>query len=38
MSDRKQIIQKITNLLNKEGFETSNVYDQGSFDILARKN
>ena len=31
------IIQEITNLLNTEGFETSNIYDQGCFDIVARK-
>lgn len=37
MLNRNMIIQEITNLLNTEGFETSNIYDQGCFDIVARK-
>lgn len=32
------MIQEIDNLLTSHGFETSNIYDQGSFDIVARKN
>lgn len=38
MTNRKQIIQEITKMLNSEGFETSNIYDQGAFDIVARRN
>ena len=38
MLTRSQILQKIEELLNSQGFNTSDIYDQGSFDIVARKN
>ena len=38
MLSRSQILHNIEKLLTSQGFETSNIYDQGSFDIVARKN
>ena len=38
MLTRSQILHNIKNLLNTQGFKTSDIYDQGSFDIVARKN
>ncbi|WP_297982895.1 transcriptional regulator [uncultured Methanobrevibacter sp.] len=37
MQNRNQLIQEIYHLLNKEGFETSDIYEQSCFDIVARK-
>lgn len=37
ITNRNQLIREIYQLLNKEGFETSNIYDQSCFDIVARK-
>ncbi|WP_409199770.1 transcriptional regulator [Methanobrevibacter sp. DSM 116169] len=37
MLARNELIKEINNLLNSEGFETSNVYDQRCFDLIARK-
>ncbi len=37
MRNRNEIIQKINAFLKSEGFETSDIYDQGSFDIVARR-
>ena len=37
MLTRSQILHNIKNLLNTQGFKTSDIYDQGSFDIVARK-
>ena len=38
MLTRSQLLQNIENLLKSQGFKTSDIYDQGSFDIVARKN
>ena len=38
MLTRSQMLQKIEELLKSQGFNTSDIYDQGSFDIVARKN
>ncbi len=38
MLTRSQLLQKIETLLKSEGYKTSDIYDQGSFDIVARKN
>ena len=38
MLTRSQLLQQIENLLKSQGFKTSDIYDQGSFDIVARKN
>lgn len=38
MLTRSQLLHNIENLLNSQGFKTSDIYDQGSFDIVARKN
>lgn len=38
MLTRSQLLQKIEKLLKAEGYKTSDIYDQGSFDIVARKN
>ncbi len=38
MLTRSQMLHNIENLLKSQGFETSDIYDQGSFDIVARKN
>ncbi|MBQ6813252.1 MAG: transcriptional regulator [Methanobrevibacter sp.] len=35
--NRNQLIREIYQLLNKEGFETSDIYDQSCFDLVARK-
>jgi putative transcriptional regulator len=35
---RSQLLQNIENLLKSQGYKTSDIYDQGSFDIVARKN
>ena len=32
------MLHNIENLLTSQGFKTSDIYDQGSFDIVARKN
>ena len=37
MLTRSQILNNIKNLLTTQGFKTSDIYDQGSFDIVARK-
>lgn len=37
IANRNQIIKEIYQLLNKEGFETSNIYEQSCFDFVARK-
>ena len=37
IKNRNQLIQEVYQLLNKEGFETSNFYEQSCFDLLARK-
>ncbi|MBR5504607.1 MAG: transcriptional regulator [Methanobrevibacter sp.] len=37
MTNRNQLIREIYLLLNKEGFETSDIYDQSCFDLVARK-
>ncbi|MCC7553565.1 MAG: transcriptional regulator [Methanobacteriaceae archaeon] len=34
---RNELIQEINNLLNLEGFKTSNIYEQRCFDLIARK-
>ena len=38
MLTRGNLLQKIETLLKSEGYKTSDIYDQGSFDIVARKN
>ena len=38
MLTRSQLLQQIESLLKSQGYETSDIYDQGSFDIVARKN
>lgn len=38
MLTRSQMLQQIENLLKAQGYKTSDIYDQGSFDIVARKN
>ena len=38
MLTRSQLLHNIENLLKSRGFKTSDIYDQGSFDIVARKN
>lgn len=38
MLTRSQMLNDIENLLKSQGFKTSDIYDQGSFDIVARKN
>ncbi|MBE6509038.1 MAG: transcriptional regulator [Methanobrevibacter sp.] len=38
MLTRSQMLQNIENLLKSQGFKTSDIYEQGSFDIVARKN
>lgn len=38
MITRSQMLHNIENLLNSQGYKTSDIYDQGSFDIVARKN
>ena len=37
VTNRNQLIREVYQLLNKEGFETSDIYDQSCFDIVARK-
>lgn len=37
MQTRNEITQEIIKFLKSEGFETSNIYEKGSFDIVARK-
>jgi len=37
IANKNQLIQEIYHLLNKEGFETSNIYEQSCFDLVARK-
>ena len=37
ITNRNQLIREVYQLLNKEGFETSNIYEQSCFDIVARK-
>ena len=36
MLTRSQLLHNIENLLNSQGFKTSDIYDQGSFDIVAK--
>ena len=38
MLTRSQLLHNIENLLTSNGFKTSDIYDQGSFDLVARKN
>ena len=38
MLTRGRMLQEIEKLLIAEGYKTSDIYDQGSFDIVARKN
>ena len=38
MLNRSKMLQEIERLLISEGYKTSDIYDQGSFDIVARKN
>ncbi|MBR0371345.1 MAG: transcriptional regulator [Methanobrevibacter sp.] len=38
MLTRSRLLQEIERLLILEGYKTSDIYDQGSFDIVARKN
>jgi len=38
MLTRSQMLHNIENLLTSQGFKSSDIYDQGSFDIVARKN
>lgn len=38
MLTRSQLLKQIENLLKSQGYKTSDIYDQGSFDIVARKN
>ena len=38
MLTRSQLLQNIEKLLKSQGYKTSDIYDQGSFDIVARKN
>ena len=38
MLTRSRMLQEIEKLLISEGYKTSDIYDQGSFDIVARKN
>ena len=38
MLTRSRMLQEIENLLKLEGYKTSDIYEQGSFDIVARKN
>lgn len=35
--NRKQLIQEINQILTTEGFQTSNIYNQSCFDMLARR-
>jgi putative transcriptional regulator len=37
MINRNELIQEISSLLNSQGFETSDVYEQRCFDLIARK-
>ncbi|OWT32920.1 transcriptional regulator [Methanobrevibacter sp. 87.7] len=36
-ANRKQLIQEINKILTTEGFQTSNIYNQSCFDMLARR-
>ena len=38
MLSRGQMLKNIENLLKSQGYKTSDIYDQGSFDLVARKN
>lgn len=38
MLTRGQLLQQIEKLLKSQGYKTSDIYEQGSFDIVARKN
>lgn len=38
MLTRARLLQEIEKLLISQDYKTSNIYDQGSFDIVARKN
>lgn len=38
MLTRSQLLKQIENLLKSQGYKTSDIYDQCSFDIVARKN
>jgi len=37
VTNRKQLIQEINKILTTEGFQTSNIYNQSCFDMLARR-
>ena len=37
MLTRSQLLHNIEKLLKSQGYKTSDIYDQGSFDIVARK-
>ncbi|WP_405268255.1 transcriptional regulator [Methanobrevibacter sp.] len=38
MLTRGNLLQQIENLLKSQGYKTSDIYDQGSFDLVARKD
>ena len=38
MLTRGRLLEEIEKLLISQDYKTSNIYDQGSFDIVARKN
>lgn len=38
MFTRGNLLQQIEQLLKSQGYKTSDIYEQGSFDIVARKN
>ena len=38
MFNRGNLLQQIEQLLKSQGYKTSDTYEQGSFDIVARKN
>ena len=35
MLNRSKILQEIDEFTNSEGYKTSNIYEEGSFDIVA---
>ena len=38
MLTRGNLLQQTEKLLKSQGFKTSDIYEQGSFDLVARKN
>ena len=38
MFTRGNLLQQIEQLLKSQGYKTSDIYEQGSFDLVARKN